>query len=310
MTMLSICLAIVFNHRFDQNIEKLEYIYRNRFSCVRYLIPFYDGDRDDVIPVYESSYQFQGYIIQAYKELIKTGCEYYMFIADDLILNPTYDEKRINELFLKSGNKIIIPPVRAVNCKGGFGWYHARFSPRAFLQRGTQWKDTLPDYYEMKDRFEQFLDERFEQEYTEDFFSGKLPGETESDHQKEIDRFLILNKGRRVLYPVVASYADFFCIHKDELYKVANICGVFSAMNLFVEIALPTAIAMTMDRKDVLLLSDTDLTMKLYWGAEDIENFAKENKYDYNTLINNWDPKTICIHPVKLSKWEVQGVGA
>ena len=46
-------LIIIYNHRFDQNIEKLNKIYGERFSKIYHLVPFYDGDLPNVIPVFE-----------------------------------------------------------------------------------------------------------------------------------------------------------------------------------------------------------------------------------------------------------------
>jgi len=54
-------LILIYNHRYDKNIEILEKIYSKRFSVIFHLVPFYDGNRDNVIPVYENSYYFEGY---------------------------------------------------------------------------------------------------------------------------------------------------------------------------------------------------------------------------------------------------------
>lgn len=86
------CLVIIFNHRYDKNISKLRRIYGERFSDIKFLMPFYDGDDADVIPVYESSYQFQGFLVQAYEKLKNISCTHYLFIADDLIINPKFTE--------------------------------------------------------------------------------------------------------------------------------------------------------------------------------------------------------------------------
>ena len=61
-----IALVVIYNHRFDGNISIVEDLYRERFSNIFHLVPFYDGDRPDVIPVYENSFQFQGYIAQGF----------------------------------------------------------------------------------------------------------------------------------------------------------------------------------------------------------------------------------------------------
>ena len=47
-----VCLLIIYNHRYDDNIEKLERIYKNRFSDIYHIVPFYNGTIENVIPVY------------------------------------------------------------------------------------------------------------------------------------------------------------------------------------------------------------------------------------------------------------------
>lgn len=61
-----LALMVIYNHRFDKNIELIEKLYSPSFSNIFHIIPFYDGNKENVIPVYESSYQFEGYISQAY----------------------------------------------------------------------------------------------------------------------------------------------------------------------------------------------------------------------------------------------------
>lgn len=70
---MKICLTIIFNHRYDDNIKKLKRIYRGRFSEIRFIVPFYDLSDEDVIPVFESSYNFQGYLAQARNDLLKVN---------------------------------------------------------------------------------------------------------------------------------------------------------------------------------------------------------------------------------------------
>ena len=55
---------------------------------------------DEVIPVYETSIHFQGFFAQAYSHLPK-DFDYYIFCADDLILNPQLNEDNIIEKFIK-----------------------------------------------------------------------------------------------------------------------------------------------------------------------------------------------------------------
>ena len=92
--MSNICLSFVFNNQFDSNIVKLNKIYNNRFSTIRYLSPFSMLNDNQVIPIYETSLHFQGYFAQAYSKLPK-NCEYYVFCGDDLVLNPKLNENNL-----------------------------------------------------------------------------------------------------------------------------------------------------------------------------------------------------------------------
>lgn len=54
-----VALVVIYNHRYDKNIARVKSIYAKRFSYIYHVMPFYDGDKQDVIPVFESSYCFQ-----------------------------------------------------------------------------------------------------------------------------------------------------------------------------------------------------------------------------------------------------------
>lgn len=82
-------LLVVYNHRFDKNIGRIRELYANRFSYIYHIMPFYDGNEPDVIPVFDSSYCFSGYIAQAYSHLRNGGFTHFFVVADDMILNPS-----------------------------------------------------------------------------------------------------------------------------------------------------------------------------------------------------------------------------
>src|SRR4030042_4685799 len=88
-----VALIIIYNHQYNKNIEILEKIYKDRFCNIYHLVPFYNGEKSNVIPVYENSHYFQGYIAQGFKIFYKKDYAHYIFIADDLILNPVINEK-------------------------------------------------------------------------------------------------------------------------------------------------------------------------------------------------------------------------
>ena len=71
-----VSLIVIFNHKFEQNINLLRKIYDGRFSNIFFILPFYKGNDEDVISVYESSYSFQGYIYQKSKK--PSFCLFYL----------------------------------------------------------------------------------------------------------------------------------------------------------------------------------------------------------------------------------------
>jgi hypothetical protein len=94
-----LAFIIVYNHQYNKNIEILETIYSQRFSHIYHLVPFYSGGKSNVIPVYENSYYFQGYIAQGLKSYFDENFVHYMFIADDLLLHPDINETNYREFF-------------------------------------------------------------------------------------------------------------------------------------------------------------------------------------------------------------------
>ena len=57
--MEKVALIIIYNHKFDQNIDVLEKLYQGSFSHVYHLVPFYTGKKVNVISIYENSRYFQ-----------------------------------------------------------------------------------------------------------------------------------------------------------------------------------------------------------------------------------------------------------
>src|SRR5205085_6532757 len=70
-------LVIIYNHQYDENIERLEHLYKRRFGSIFHLVPFYRGSRSNVVPVYENSHYFQGYIAQAFRAFFREDFSHY-----------------------------------------------------------------------------------------------------------------------------------------------------------------------------------------------------------------------------------------
>ena len=78
--MSDVALIIIYNHRYDKNISVLEKLYNSRFSDIYHLVPFYDGNKTNVIPVYENSFYFQNYVAQGLKSYFNEKYKHYFFI--------------------------------------------------------------------------------------------------------------------------------------------------------------------------------------------------------------------------------------
>ena len=307
-----VCLVVIFNHRFDRNLPLLRHIYGKRFSHIRFLVPFYDGADSDVIPVYESSYQFQGYLIQAYEKLKDIPCSHYLFIGDDLIINPDFDEINFVNRVNMHNKKFLSTSFTPLNSPNKFRWVWTAGSSQAFYAPSTSWKSSLPSYDEAMAKFNEFFGAEYKENYDEAFFGNpNEPGNTVlgSWNKPEgflnvVNYFIMTNRNSlHIPYPMACkgAVADIFCIDKESLFDFSRLCGIFSAMNLFVEIAVPTAAVLTFKRNDVEFFPDKFGVW--LWGKN---RTALENKYDrdFKRLYSEWSGELFCIHPVKLSGWK------
>lgn len=95
---MKIALFVIYNHRYDKNIPLLDNIYKNRFSNIYHIVPFYDGLAQNVISVYDSSFQFQGYIAQAYQHIKDKGFTHVFVVADDMVINPCITETNLHSI--------------------------------------------------------------------------------------------------------------------------------------------------------------------------------------------------------------------
>lgn len=281
-------------------------------------MPFYDGADSDVIPVYESSYQFQGYFIQAYEKLNNLQCSHYLFIGDDVIINPKFDEYNFTKLTaIQTGGgyyklKFLTTKFIPLNSPNSFRWFWAAGSSTPFFNNSTSYKNSIPTYEEALSRFDKFFGVKYKEFYTEDFFGDpNEPCNTCIGSSNNVQKFIMLlnhflatNGGIfKIPYPMARGYSDIFCIEKSGLFEFARLCGIFSAMNMFAEIAIPTAAVLTFDRNEVEFFPPD--SRKVFW---DNDRIAFEEKYssDFNRLCSEWNPSTIYVHPVKLSKWTMK----
>lgn len=262
-------------------------------------MPYYDGNDPDVIPVYESSAQFQGFLIQSYEKLKEVDADYYLFVADDMIINPAFNENNILNCLKMNGKAFGICTFRELNTPKNFEWMHARYSSKAFLQNWTEWKNNLPSYSDALMDFCDFFGHEYKEIYEPSFFGNAYNG-------SQYDAFVKMNgNSLNIPYPMAGGYSDVFMIQKDWLYQFSRINGIFASMNLFVEIAIPTATVLLLKKETVTFLDQNDhFYAKVMWN-DDRAEYIENTEHNYESLKKSWDPNCMFIHPIKLSTWEV-----
>lgn len=304
--MSKVVLIIIYNHQYNKNIEILDQIYKDRFSNIYHLVPFYTGEKKNVIPVYECSYNFQGYVSQGFKTYFKEEYKHYFFVADDLILNPTINEKNYTQHLKLNAKTSFLPEIIGLHERGEF-WTHV---VRAFRWNinfpGVEAKNELPDYTTALQLFAKFGLVIKPLTYLQLYKKQEFPGlakikKFQSYYLWKRTLFENKNKEFHLSYPLVSSYSDIFVISSDSIKQFSHYCGVFASTRLFVEIAIPTAIVLS--ASEIVVQKDLELQGGALWTPEQCEILDKyEEKLEL--LLNDFPENLLYLHPIKLSKWK------
>lgn len=317
--MEKLCLMIVFNHRYDQNIIKIKELYQNRFSNIYLLIPFYDGPAIEglhIIPVYESSHKFQGYIATAYQYILKTGIRYkhYVIIGDDLILNPSINENSILTYLNIDLNDSYIKALTPINKANGVVARRLRDEIlEPFIKyTGVEWKDKILPPQEAFMQYESKQGKKYPMKITWSWLNSQLRYYYRVLNKKFkilycfyqifcVFQCICLNRGFKLPYPLLKDYSDFLVINGDDMPSLCQMLGVFAAMDLFVEVAIPTAMALTCS--SIKCEKDIDRIGVEYWREKDIQGIQLKFGCSLKRLYQDWDENVIYYHPIKLSRW-------
>lgn len=296
--MNNICLIVIFNHKYIGNVEKLRFYYKNKFESIYFVMPFYKGEDKDVISVYESSYQFEGYFAQAYNRFYNNKYTHYVFIGDDLLLNPNINEENICELFHLKENCGYIHSLTKLSQM--HQWTYKRFQEvdQVFKSIGVNYKDEIPSLEQ--------AEETGKQQGMSDFTIKYVKYYHEDGWKRKIKAWLLNNfTNMNITYPLVAGYSDIVIVPKESIERFCHISGVFAAMNLFVEIAVPTTMMLTC--KNIVTSKQISLKAEEMWELEKyidiIEKLGNDSQYNLQNISKYFPEKYAYLHPVKLSQW-------
>jgi hypothetical protein len=310
--MNKVALIIIYNHQYNKNIDILERIYKGRFSNVYHLVPFYNGEKQNVIPVYESSYYFQGYVAQGFKSYYKEEFTHYFFVADDLMLNPKINENNYSEHLQLSSTSCFLPGFISLHEAGS--WLRVGEAYRWNIKRiGIEANDKIPSYQDAIKKFKEYGLELKPLNFNQ---VNRIPNSLFEFLRPLISRdffkhtLLILrylgSKIRKITYhlpyPIVGSYSDIFVVSADAIKLFCDYCGVFASTELFVEVGLPTSLVLS--AKEIKTEKDLNLQGRALWTKKDYKELNKYNN-SLECLFENFPMSYLYIHPIKLSKWNI-----
>ena len=311
-----ISAIFLFNHKFEPNVAKLEALYGDRFANRKYVMPF-GTETDKVIPVYETSYRFSGHLAQARDRILEDDVTHYVVISDDLILNPALNEGNIVSRLGLGPDSGYIKALGTIDDLR-YRWWRALMIVNDFerTERYFDYRAELPPADAARARFEA-MGLRFPKPVPRSreewrFALRRLPKEL-----KRTDWGTIYTKhGKPAPYPLLCGYADFFVVPGKAMKTFLYYCGVFAALNVFAEAAVPTALALAVDDLRTELKPgelfddphaarnpDARFTGVEYWTGEETEGFAARFGHDMKRLTTEFPPDWLYVHPVKLSRW-------
>ncbi len=280
----------------------------NLQSAVFHLVPFYNGEKENVIPVYENSFYFQGYVAQGFKSFFNKDLDDYFFISDDLILNPIINEKNYSQHLKLSDNACFLPELLDLYKRKEW-WARVgeafRYKIKVF---GVEAENQIPSYELAIQQFSkhnlQIQSLSFDQVYE------KVDRPKSLKYKQKLLDYLyykvnkLKNKSKpyNLSYPLIGAYSDIFLVNAENIKLFCHYCGVFAATDLFVEIGLPTS--MVLSASKIVTEEDLDLKGKALWTNDDYQILEKYNS-SLNMLFEDFPENYLYLHPIKVSKWRM-----
>lgn len=294
-------LVVVFNHRFDRNLPVLDAMYAGRFDPT-YLVPFYPGDRTDVVPVFHSSHRFQGFFAEGFANYRRDDVTHYVFGADDLYLNPRLDAENFAEAlglgprtgYIKSLSSLASAPL---------GWMHQQPAIHLFHSNtGVEYARELPDADQATALVQRHVDLTTQLGLHNVADAKPLATLRDPFVQRSLTYFARHPRRARLNYPLLFGYSDLLVVPADAIEQFVRLCGVFAAMGLFVEIAAPTALAMSC--AEVKTEKDSPMKGVELWEPADQKALVDDHDGRSAVLQERFPEDQLYVHPMKLSQWK------
>ena len=310
-----ICLVTVFNHNYEKNVEKLEKLNKKRFSDRYYLMPFYQGSTSNIISVYDHSHRFYSYYQQGLHRYYQEQYSHYVFVADDLILNSKINQHNICDLLDLQPNMGYIKFVVSLH-KPPYPWHHTMKGISAFKTEACEYMPQLPAYRDAVTRLQKHHIDMGDCVMTakvkRKLLMNRIRPALANISRKSLDwvtrqiaTFYLEHSfsSQKLPYPVVRGYSDFIVVPAKYIKEFCHYCGVFASIDLFAEIAVPTALLLVCEK---IRFEQKHFRGVEYWKGDHkkLEKLVTRCNANVNEIFKN-EPSMLYFHPIKLSEWQV-----
>lgn len=323
-TKRKVALVILYNHNFEKNIPVIRRIYGQRFSTIIQLMPFYYGKEEDVISVYGNSFHFHTYIAQAKKQLLQTDCDDFLIIGDDVLLNPAINEYNVHEQLEIRPGAFYIDKINDI-ASGEF--YRPVMEAGRFttMPQGldASANRVLPTYEEAEAQLRSrgMLSDTvlrkskpylplFKKPFIKNlYFNAKI---LKARYWHIKNSLKVRLHPKKMQYPCVFAYSDLINIPREQMEGWCRHLEIFATWRMFVELAIPTAMALIPDA-DICYASNCRLKTGNVWFPQDpihrdtvekaIAKAIAESENDIEKLTNVFPAEYMYLHPVKLSRF-------
>ena len=306
---MKVSCSVLFNHPYPPNIPVLRELYKDKFDEVSFIQPLRSSPDPDVYTSYRGSFAFHGMITDAAERLLAKDADYFIFVHDDVLLNPLYNGEQLVERLQVPGNGAFIPYLFSLHPDAqdwvwmpGFLW--RLFYPTNQLS-GTGIENLIsyfPNAETMRAKFDEIYGLSFENityDRTRPINPIVVVGNQSHGNyitKSVLDGLYVTAEGAssvQLPFPFIGGNCDFTVLDRKTLEAVVPLLGVTAAANLFVEIAMPTAIACAADR--VVQSKDVGLFAEMAWTKEEQRLMTDD------ILVRRFNEDLLLFHPFKLS---------
>ena len=302
----------LFNHRFEANLPVLDMLYAGRFPRRHVLMPFASNPGPDISRVHDAGRNFAAFFAEAARDFLSGDISHYVVIPDDLLLNPHLDAGNFAARLELAGGEAWINNLVSADALR-WRWPHAGEAAASFERyaKALDIGDLLPPADEARARFEKL---------GVTFPGPHRPAMGERRKLWRQSKWCWLSalamRGRPAPYPLLAGYSDFLVIPGDRMEAFCHYCGVLGAMNIFAEVAVPTALALACDRvkthqplnthfqgPEAQAADPASLRPVAFWEQGDDADWRGLLAGDLDAIHAGFPEDVLFVHPVKLSRF-------